>query len=126
MRDCKPHTNVLHRARGRTVGLAVVLASCLVSGCSLGFVRPDVQASRPAAGGAPARLCTTSMWPPVLDLIGVAASALVLGVGASAKDTSITAFGAGATAITTTSAIYGFSTVGRCAEHAPAVTQPRD
>ena len=59
------------------------------------------------------------MWLPVLDLIGVAASAVLLGAGVSAKDTSSTALGAGATAITATSAIYGFSTVGTCSEHQP-------
>ena len=76
MRDCKPHTNALHAARSRAAGLArtaVLLATCLVSGCSLAYVRPDVRASRPADAqdGAPARLCTESMWLPALDLIGV-------------------------------------------------------
>jgi hypothetical protein len=100
---------------------AALIATCLVSGCSLGYVRPDAPASRPPDQheAAPARLCTTSMWFPVLDLIGVAASAFMLGLGVSAKDTSMTALGAGATAITTTSAIYGFSTVGACSEHQP-------
>jgi hypothetical protein len=65
------------------------------------------------------------MWLPALDLIGVAASALVLGAGVADKNTSLTALGAGATAITTTSAIYGFSTVGGCAEHASS-RQPRN
>jgi hypothetical protein len=82
-------------------------------------VRPDVRASRApdAQEGTPAPLCTTSVWLPVLDMVGVAASALVLGLGASGGDTSITTLGAGATAITMTSAIYGFSTVGGCSEH---------
>lgn len=101
------------------------LLIALSSGCSLAITRPAS-----TAGGKPidgARPCTRSMWLPALDVAGVIAGGIALGLAVPDlpdHGTVLTAVGAGMTALYTASASYGFATVGQCEAQRSRTTTP--
>lgn len=99
------------------------LLIALSSGCSMVITRRPRDAS-----GNPidvARPCTVNEWIPLVDIAGMVAGGVALGLGISDHDSVFTTLGAGSTALYTASAGYGFVSAAHCERRreAPAPVQ---
>jgi hypothetical protein len=102
-------------------GVYAFLLIALSSGCSMVFTRPARDASGKPLDDAPP--CTVSEWIPLLDVAGVVAGGIALGLGVSDHDSVFTTVGAGSMALYTASAGYGFVSAAQC--DAPAAQRSR-